>query len=100
MNLTSLQLYMSIAQSIGTGLLAGRSDPKKVAEWTGYLNLATAIVGGATAGEAALSELDLQLKEAVAANRGLTSEQRAAWRQRDDIATEVASQWLADHPKE
>lgn len=97
--MNALQLYMSIAQSIAGALLAGRSDPGKVAEWTGYLNLATAIVGGATQGDLALAELDQQLKDAVAAGRGLTPEQRSAWRQRDDIATGVAQQWLADHPK-
>jgi hypothetical protein len=95
----ALQLYMSIAQSVASALLAGRSDPAKVSEWTGYLNLATAIVGGFSKGDTALGELDLQLKEAVAAGRGLTAEQRAAWRLRDDIATGVAEQWLAEHPE-
>lgn len=94
-----LLIYISIAKSIATALLTGRSNPAKVTEWTGYLNLATAIVSGATQGNVALGELDIQLKEAVAANRGLTAEQRAAWRVRDDIATGVAEQWLADHPK-
>lgn len=94
-----LVLYISIAQSIATALLNGRSDPSKVTEWIGYLNLASALAARATAGNAALAELDTQLKEAVAAGRGLTAEQRSAWRNRDDIATEVASQWLAEHPK-
>jgi hypothetical protein len=92
-----LMLYISIAQSIATALLNERSDPSKVTEWTGYLNLASALAARAVAGNSALTELDSQLKEAVAAGRGLTSEQRSAWRHRDDIATEVASQWLADH---
>lgn len=95
-----LMLYISIAQSVATALINGRSDPAKVSEWTGYLNLATAIVGGFTQGNVALVELDQQLKEAVAAGRGLTAEQRSAWRLRDDIATDVAAQWLADHPKD
>jgi hypothetical protein len=95
-----LMIYLSIAQSVATGLLQGRSDPAKVTEWTGYLSLATALAGLVTAGNDDLSELDSQLKEAVAAGRGLTPEQRAAWRQRDDIATEVATQWLAEHPEE
>jgi hypothetical protein len=94
-----LLLYVSIAQSIANALLQNKSDPDKVAEWSGYLNLATAIVGSVSAASADLRALDEQIKEAVAAGRGLTAEQRAAWRQRDDIATEIASRWLAEHPE-
>jgi hypothetical protein len=94
-----LLLYVSIAQTVASALLQNRSDPAKVSEWTGYLNLASAIVSGFTQGDTALGELDEQLKEAVAAGRGLTSEQRSAWRLRDDIATGVASKWLEDHPE-
>jgi hypothetical protein len=97
--MNTLLIYLSIAQSIATGLLQGRSDSGKVTEWTGYLSLATALAGLALKGNTALSELDTQLKEAVAAGRGLTAEQRTAWRKRDDIATDVAKQWLADHPE-
>lgn len=92
-----LMIYLSIAQSVATALLQGRSDPAKVTEWTGYLSLATALAGALTRGNEDLLALDLQLQEAVAAGRGLTDEQRAAWRQRDDIATDVATKWLAEH---
>lgn len=94
-----LMIYLSIAQSVATGLLQGRSDPAKVSEWTGYLSLATALAGLVTGGNDDLKELDDQLKEAVAAGRGLTAEQRTAWRQRDDVSTDMARKWLADHPE-
>jgi hypothetical protein len=94
-----LLIYVSIAQSIASALFANRGDPTKVAEWTGYLNLATSLVTRWTAGNTAIKELDDQLKDAVAANRGLTPEQRAAWRSRADLAVGEAEQWLADHPK-
>jgi hypothetical protein len=93
-----LLIYVSIAQSIASALFANRGDPAKVAEWTGYLNLANALVSRWTEGNADLQELDNQLREAVAQNRGLTPEQRASWRSRADLAVEVAQQWLADHP--
>jgi hypothetical protein len=95
-----LTIYLSIAQSIATGLLQGRADPRKVTEWTGYLNLASALAAAFTRGNTDLVTLDRQLSEAVAAGRGLTAEERAVWRGRDDIATEVATVWLAEHPKE
>jgi hypothetical protein len=94
-----LLIYVSIAQSIASALFANRGDPAKVAEWTGYLNLATSLATRWTQGNTAMKELDDQLKEAVGANRGLTSEQRAAWRARADLAVGEAEQWLADHPK-
>lgn len=92
-------IYLSIFQSIAAGLLQGRSDPGKVSEWTGYLSLATALAGLVTTSNDDAKELDDQLKEAVAAGRGLTMEQRAAWRQRDDVSTDIARKWLADHPE-
>lgn len=94
-----LLIYVSIAQSIASALLQNRGDPSKVAEWTGYLSLASSLVTRWTAGNTAIKELDDQLKEAVAANRGLTPEQRAAWRSRADLAVGEAEQWLSDHPK-
>lgn len=94
-----LMIYLSIAQSVANGLLASRSDPSKVAEWTGYLSLGTALAGLVTGSNDDLKELDDQLKEAVAAGRGLTAEQRAAWRKRDDVSTDIAAKWLADHPE-
>jgi hypothetical protein len=96
--MNTLMIYLSIAQSVATALLQGRADPSKVTEWTGYLSLATALAGAVTSGNQDLAELDRQLTEAVAADRGLTVEQRAAWRLRDDISTEVARTWLAEHP--
>lgn len=95
----AFQLLMSIAQSVAQALTVNQADPKKVAEFTGYLNLATSLASAWSEGNRDLAELDDQLKEAVAVNRGLTTEQRAAWRARDDLATEVARVWLAEHPK-
>ena len=94
-----LLIYMSIASSVANAILQNRSDPDKVTEWTGYLNLATAIAARWQEGDQDLVLLDDQLKDAVEYGRGLTPEQRAIWRARDDIATEVATQWLADHPE-
>lgn len=94
-----LFIYASIAQSIATALLQNRSDPAKVSEFTGYLNLATALAGAFMEGNSDLLALDEQLKAAVAEGRGLTPEQRAEWRKRDDVSTEIARQWLADHPE-
>jgi hypothetical protein len=94
-----LLIYVSIAQSVASALFANRGDPAKVAEWTGYLNLATSLITRWKQGDTDAQELDDQLKEAVAADRGLTAEQRAAWRSRADLAVEVAAQWLVDHPK-
>jgi hypothetical protein len=94
-----LMIYMSIASSIANAILQNKSNPAKVTEWSGYLNLATALAARWTAGDQDLVLLDDQLKVAVSAGRGLTDEQRLVWRQRDDIATEVATKWLADHPE-
>jgi hypothetical protein len=94
-----LLLYVSIAQSIANALLQNRGDPTKVAEWTGYLSLATSLVTRWTEGNTDLKVLDEQLKEAVPLGRGLTPEQRAFWRARADLSVDVAAQWLADHPK-
>lgn len=94
-----LLLYVSIAQSIANAVLKNKGDSGKVSEWMGYLNLASAIAARFQAGSTDLKVLDDQIKEAVTAGRGLTIEQRAEWRGRDDIATEVSSKWLADHPK-
>jgi hypothetical protein len=97
--MNQLSMYLSIAQSVATALLQGRGDPDKVTEWTGYLNLATALASAVDGGTASLAQLNSELAEAVAAGRGLTPEQRAAWRLRDDISTEVAATWLAEHPE-
>ena len=88
---------VSIVQTIASALTANGSNPTKVAEYTGYLNLAGVLVARWTEGNEDLKVLDEQLKEAVAADRGLTEEQRAAWRSRDDLATDVAREWLEGH---
>lgn len=94
-----LLIFVSIAQSIAAALSQNPGSSAKVTEFTGYLNLATALAGRFVAGSTDLKALDDQLKVAVAAGRGLTADERAAWRERDDIATEVAREWLADHPE-
>lgn len=94
-----LAIIISIAQTVAQALLANKANPGKVAEYTGYLNLASVLAARWTEGNADLKALDDQLKEAVAdGNRGLTPEQRAAWRSRDDLATDVAREWLEEHP--
>lgn len=93
-----LLLIVSIVQTLGSALLANKSNPAKVAEYTGYLNLAGVLAARFTEGNADLKVLDEQLKIAVAEGRGLTPEERAAWRERDDLATDVARDWLAEHP--
>lgn len=95
-----LPILISIAQSVAAALAQNQGNPAKVAEFAGYLNLATAIAGRFVAGSTDLKVLDDQIKEGIPEGRGLTPEQRAAWRARDDIATEVAREWLADHPQE
>lgn len=88
---------VSIMQTIASVLTANSSNPNKVAEYTGYLNLAGVLVARWTEGNEDLKLLDEQLKEAVANDRGLTSEQREAWKSRDDLATEIAREWLESH---
>lgn len=90
-------LIVSIVQTIATALAANGSNPSKVAEYTGYLNLAGVLVARWTEGNEDLKVLDDQLKEAVANDRGLTAEQREAWKARDDLATDVAREWLEAH---
>lgn len=88
---------VSIMQTIASALAANGSNPTKVAEYTGYLNLAGVLVARWTEGNEDLKVLDEQLKEAVANDRGLTAEQREAWKARDDLATDVAREWLESH---
>jgi hypothetical protein len=92
-----LLIIVSIAQTIATALGQNGGNPSKVAEYAGYLNLAGVLVARWTEGNEDLKVLDEQLKEAVAAGRGLTAEQREAWKARDDLATDVAREWLEDH---
>jgi hypothetical protein len=92
-----LLLIVSIAQTIATALGQNTGNPSKVAEYSGYLNLAGVLVARWTEGNEDLKVLDEQLKEAVAAGRGLTAEQREAWKARDDLATDVAREWLEAH---
>lgn len=95
-----LTIILSIAQTIAGALLQNKTNPGKVAELTGYLNLASVLAARWTAGNADLKLLDDQLKVAVAEGRGLTAEERAAWRSRDDLATDVAREWLEAHPED
>lgn len=92
-----LLIFVSIAKTIAGALVANGANSSKVAEYSGYLNLAGVLAARWTEGDADLRVLDEQLKEAVAANRGLTPEQRSAWRSRDDLATDVAREWLEQH---
>jgi hypothetical protein len=94
-----LLLIVSIAQTLAGALLQNRTNPSKVAEYTGYLNLAGALAQRWTEGNTDLQMLDDQLKVAVSEGRGLTTEERAVWRARDDLATDVARDWLEDHPE-
>ena len=92
-----LMIIVSIVQTIATALGQNGANPSKVAEYSGYLNLAGVLVARWTEGNEDLKVLDEQLKEAVAADRGLTPEQREAWKARDDLATDVAREWLEAH---
>lgn len=96
--MNSLFILVSIAQSVASALLQNKGDPGKIAEWSGYLNLAAALAARVAASNTDLRLLDEQLQAAVAAGRGLTAAERAVWRARDDIATDVARKWLVDHP--
>lgn len=94
-----ISIFISIAQTIAAALLANREHPGKIAEYAGYLNLAGVLADRWTTGNTDLAVLDEQLRHAVAdGNRGLTAEQRAAWRERDDLPTDVARVWLEEHP--
>ena len=95
-----LLILVSIAQSVATALSQEPGNSAKVQEFTGYLNLASALAARFVAGSTELQVLDDQLKAAVAEGRGLTPSERIAWRERDDIATEIAREWLAEHPKD
>jgi hypothetical protein len=95
-----LLILVSIAQSVASALSQSPGNSAKVTEFAGYLNLATALAGRFVAGSTDLKVLDDQLKVAVSQGRGLTAEERATWRQRDDLATDVAREWLAEHPEE
>lgn len=97
--MNSLLILVSIAQSVATALSQNPGNSAKVAEYAGYLNLATVLAARLTAGGADLEILDEQLKEAVTHGRGLTPEQRKGWRDRSDLANDVAREWLADHPE-
>lgn len=97
--MNALTLVISIAQTLAGAFLQNRNDPGKVAEYAGYLNLARVLADRFTEGNNDLRVLDDQLKRAVAENRGLTPEERKGWRDRDDLATDVAREWLADHPR-
>jgi hypothetical protein len=88
---------VSIVQTIANALAMNGTNPTKVAQYSGYLNLAGVLVARWTEGNEDLKVLDEQLKEAVAADRGLTDEQRDAWKARDDLATDVAREWLEAH---
>ena len=92
-----LALIISIAQTLAQALLVNKGNPSKVAEYTGYLNLASVLAARFTEGNTDLIVLNDQLKEAVAENRGLTDDQRAVWRARDDLATDIAREWLETH---
>lgn len=92
-----LSIIVSIVQTIAGALVANGGNPTKVAEYSGYLNLAGVLVARFTEGNTDLQVLDEQLKAAVAEDRGLTAEERAAWRSRDDLATDLARHWLEDH---
>lgn len=93
-----LALIISILQTVAGAMWQNKANPSKVAEYTGYLNLAGVLAARWTEGNTDLQVLNDQLKTAVAEDRGLTNEERAAWRSRDDLATEVAQEWLAEHP--
>lgn len=93
-----LALIISILQTVAGAVLQNKGNPSKVAEYTGYLNLAGVLAARWTEGNTDLQVLNDQLKTAVAEDRGLTAEERAAWRSRDDLATDVARDWLAEHP--
>jgi hypothetical protein len=92
-----LAIVVSIVQTIANALAANGGNPSKVAEYSGYLNLAGVLVARWTEGNVDLELLDQQLKAAVAAGRGLTDEERAEWLRRDDLATDVARNWLEAH---
>lgn len=95
--MNQLLTIVSIMQTIAQALGASGGNAAKVAEYSGYLNLAGVLVARWTEGNQDLQVLDAQLKEAVAADRGLTEEQREAWKARDDLATDVAREWLEGH---
>lgn len=95
-----VSIVISILQTLAAAIFANRTDSSKVAEYTGYLNLAGVLAARWHEGNTDLQLLDDQLKQAVSEGRGLTPEQRAVWRSRDDLATDVAREWLEEHPRD
>lgn len=96
----AVALFVAIARNIGVALLNPEISGGKTAEWVGYLNLAAFLAERFADAGGELQLLNDQIQEAVDNNRGLTAEQRAEWRRRDDLATDIAERWLAEHPEE
>lgn len=99
----TILLLTSIVRNVSLALMnpaisGGQSG--KVNEWVGYLNLAAFLAERVTETNTELQALNEQIERAVSEGRGLTPEERAEWRRRDDIATGVAERWLAEHPED
>lgn len=95
----SIALFVAIARNIGVALLNPEISGGKTSEWVGYLNLAAFLAERITDTNEDLAALNDQIQRAVDEGRGLTAEERAEWRRRDDLATDIAERWLADHPE-
>lgn len=80
-----LFIFASIARTVAGVLVAPGVTSGATQEWAGYLGLAATLVSGVSGASPELQLLDDQLKEAVAAGRGLTPEQRAEWKAKSDL---------------
>jgi hypothetical protein len=94
----SLPFILSIGQYIAQALLNPAISSGKTAEWAGYLNLALYLGQLGSEANEDRKKLNDQIAEAVAAKRGLTPEQRAEWRGRNDLVDQKMKEWLAANP--
>lgn len=95
-----LALLASVARTVAGALVNPLiTTATSAPAWASYLGLAATLAERGAAAQSDLNLLDVQLKEAVSANRGLTPEQLAGWKARDDAATATLQAWLDSHPK-
>lgn len=97
---TSVQSVLAAVVSITRTVAGVLSNPVVAAVLPtgaipGYLLLAAALAERGEAAQGDLVALDAQIKAAVAQGRGLSVDELAQWKQRDDVATASIATWLA-----
>jgi hypothetical protein len=98
MNIEAIMQITNLSASLVQAILANSGNQAKVNQLAGYLGLANSLFIRFVNSNTDMTDLDNQIKEAIAANRGLTDAQVAAWKSRDDLTDVAAAKWLKDHP--